>query len=172
MRLEAWGAFNFDPSQLDRNFFRWGGELAGFWDVSGINHVLALRVYVDFIEKTGELSVPVSELIALGGPEYMRGFLLGRLRGQSAFVMTASYQYPIWTFLDANLFIGVGNTFNGRYEDFHFKRMYLNFGFGLRSNFTRDAAIELAFAFGSNRFDSDDYKLETFRFVFGVNQGF
>lgn len=172
VRFEGFVNFNFDPTDVDLNFFRWGGELAGFWDITGRNHVLALRVYTEFVETTGPKSVPIAELIELGGPEYMRGFLLGRIRGQSAFVATFSYQYPIWTFLDANLFAGIGNGFDGRLQNFHIKRMFFNFGVGLRSNFTRAAALELAIAFGSNRFDSDNFEIKQLRFVFGVNQGF
>jgi hypothetical protein len=53
LRFEAFGSFNFSPSQ-DLHFFRWGGTAAGFLDFSGWNHVLALRVYFEVLERTGD----------------------------------------------------------------------------------------------------------------------
>ena len=35
LRLELFGSFAIDPGQTALNFVRWGGEAAGFWDVSG-----------------------------------------------------------------------------------------------------------------------------------------
>lgn len=174
VRLELFGRFSFDPSDTKLNFFRYGGDAAVFWDVSGINHVLALRVYAELLENTGDRVVPFTERLVLGGPEYLRGFLEGRFRGDSAFVATLDYRYPIWVLLDANIFVSMGNVFPGRFGDFNVKRMVLSYGFGLRTNTSRDLSFDLLLAFGTNRFERWDEHLsvDNVRFVFGVNQGF
>ena len=75
--LELFGSFSFAPDKTELNFFRWGGEAAGFWDVSGLNHVLALRLYVEALEQTGPFS---AALIDLTLPDERGDILLGRLR--------------------------------------------------------------------------------------------
>ncbi len=175
LRLELFGSFHLDPNRTELHFFRWGGEAAGFLDLSGINHVLALRVYAEFVEQTGDDPVPVPELIFLGGEEHLRGFLEGRLRGESAFVVTANYRYPVWTFLDANLFVSVGNVFSGHLDDLRIQRLHLNWGIGLRSNASRDVSFDAMVAFGTNRFDHIDeerFAVDHVRLIFGINQGF
>lgn len=174
LRLELFGTFSLDPSDTDLRFFRWGGEAAAFWDVSGLNHVLALRVYVEAIEKTGDSPIPFTERLILGGDEYLRGFLEGHFRGDSATVATLDYRWPIWIMFDANAFFSVGNVFPGRFEQFNVKRFVASWGLGLRTNTSRDTSFDLMVAFGTNRFDAwdDDFQIDNVRFVFGVNQGF
>ena len=177
LRLELFGSFQFDPSATDLNFFRWGGEAAGFLDLSGINHVIALRVYAEALESTGDALVPASELIALGGQRYLRGFLQGRFRGESALVVTTSYRYPVWAFLDADIFASVGNVFGQRWERLHVKRMTLNWGIGLRTNTSRAYSIGIMLAFGTNQFerwddDGGGFHIDRVRFMAGANHGF
>lgn len=174
VRLGLFGRFSFDPSDTQLNFFRYGGDAAVFWDVSGINHVLALRVYAEVLENTGDRVVPFTERLVLGGPEYLRGFLEGRFRGDSAFVATLDYRYPIWVLLDANIFVSAGNVFPGRFGDFNVKRMVLSYGVGLRTNTSRDLSFDLLVAFGTNRFERWDehVSVDNVRVVFGLNQGF
>jgi hypothetical protein len=174
LRLELFGSFAFDPGEIDLNFFRWGGEAAGFWDVSGINHVLALHLYIEALERTGDAVVPLTERISLGGPEHLRGFLEGWLRGDSALVVTADYRYPIWSFLDANIFASLGNVFPGRFEKLHVKRLVLNWGIGFRSNTSREVSFDFLVGFGTNRIElwDEDFNVDHVRVIFGINQGF
>ncbi len=171
-RLELFGSFEFDPSETSINFFRWGSEWAAFLDLSGVNHVLALRIYSEFVEDTGGRQVPFTELAALGGLETMRGYLQNRFLGDSAFVSTLSYRYPVWSLLDAELFASLGNVFDGHYRDFSFRKMYLNGGLGLRTTVDREVALMILFAVGTNRLDQDDVTVDSFRFTFGITQGF
>lgn len=175
--LEGFGSFEFDPSDLSRSFVRFGGEAAGFWDFTGVGHTLALRIYSEFTERTGSVDdpVPFTELAALGGLENMRGFLPRRFVGDSAFMTTLSYRYPVWSLLDAEVFAGMGNVFDGHYEGWSLERQHLNFGLSLRTNFTRDNAIQLLIAVGTTRLEeieTDSFKVDSVRFAFGVAQGF
>ncbi len=174
LRLELFGSLNVDPSDAELSFARYGAEAAGFLDVSGLNHVIALRLYTELLEPIGDAPVPVTERISLGGAEYMRGFLGGWLRGDSALVLTLDYRYPIWTFLDANIFASLGNVFNGRFEDIHIERMMMVWGIGLRSNTSRDVSFDIMLAFGTNQLGiwDDDFRINHVRAVFGINQGF
>lgn len=182
-RLELFGSFNIDPTTTQRHFFTWGAEGALFWDFSGVNHVIAFRVYAEFVEQSGDVEVPFSELIVLGG-DRMRGFLDGRLRGASAFVTTLDYRYPISAIFDASLFMSLGNVFERHLGGFGIGNMHLSWGLGLRAYLSRDASFDILVAFGSNRLgclgqvgqdrtcSSESFALENTRFLIGVNQGF
>ena len=174
VRLDLFGSFAIDPGDPELRFVRYGGEAAGFWDITGLNHVLALRLYAELLERVGGAHVPLTERIALGGGEHLRGFLEGRLRGDSAMVATLDYRYPIWSFLDANLFVSVGNAFLGRFDELHFKRMMMNWGLALRTNTSRNVSLDILVALGTNRFDQweDNFRVDNVRATFGINQGF
>jgi len=174
LRMEVLGSFAIDPGDPELRFVRYGGEVAGFWDITGQNNVLAARFYVELLESVGDTPVPITERIKLGGDEYLRGFLEGRFRGDSAMVATVDYRYPIWSFLDANLFVSVGNVFNGRFEKFDVGSMVMNWGLALRTNTSRDVSLDIMAAFGTNRFEQWDggFSVDNVRVTFGVNQGF
>jgi hypothetical protein len=172
MRLELFTSFGISPENTDLHFLRWGGEISGYLDLTGLNHILGLRLYTEFLETTGSDPVPFTEMIVLGGAEHMRASLAGRFRGHSALVITADYRYPIWAYLDGELFLGLGNTFGEHLHGFAWDRMHLSWGIGLRSNNSRDVSFDIMVAFGSNRLDADKFDIERVHFVVGVNQGF
>jgi outer membrane protein assembly factor BamA len=148
--------------------------LAGFWDVTGRNHVLSLRARVEMLESTGADPVPLTERLQIGGSEYLRGVLGGRYRGDSTIVLSAQYRYPIWSMLDASLFVEVGNAFLGRFEEFSLRNLMLSWGFALRTNTSRDVSFDIMIGFGTNPFHNWDgnFEVDSIRFTFGVNQGF
>ncbi len=185
LRMEAFGSFEWDPTQTSRHFFRVGGEVAAFYDFSGNGHVAALRGYTEFlIDDIGEGDVPFTELPQMGGNEVMRGYLPGRFIGKYAVALTGTYRYPVWSLLDAEIFGSIGNTFGTPDEvndvditgdgsqRFSFKHLYAAGGIGLRTNLDRDTALSILFGLGTNRFDSDDFGIDSIRFTFGVSQGF
>jgi outer membrane protein assembly factor BamA len=194
--VEVFGGFTFSPAETSLNFVRYGGELAGFYDFTDLGHVVALRIHTELIVRTGtalrgtgDREIPFTELASLGGLDTMRGFLAGRFLGDSTLEATLSYRYPVWSILDAEIFTGVGNAFEGHYgidegidggtnARFSFERLYFNAGIGLRTTFARDSAIQILLAFGTNRFDGGDgdggqgLELDSVRFVFGFVEGF
>ena len=185
LRMEAFGSFEWDPTETSRNFFRLGGELSSFYDFSGHGHVAALRLYGEFlIEDLSETDVPFTELPQLGGNEVMRGYLPRRFIGKNAVALTGTYRYPVWSLLDAEVFGSIGNTFGAPdvvdgvaivgdgSQKFSFKRLYAAGGIGLRTNVDRDASLSILFGVGTKRFDSDDFGVDSIRITFGVTQGF
>jgi hypothetical protein len=171
VRFELDGAYSGNASDL--RFAEYGGELGAFYDVSGHENVLGIRVAARLQENIGPTAVPFTERIALGGNETMRAFGTGRMRGDSAVLAEVQYRYEIWMFADAEIFSGVGNTFAGRFEDFSPDALYWTSGVGLRTTFSRDSSWAMGLAMGSNRLDSDRFRVaNTVRFFAGLNQGF
>lgn len=176
--LELVGSFNFDPSDASRNFVRWSAETAGFYDFTGRGHVILLRIFGEFISKTGGSEVPFTELASLGGSDTMRAYLRRRFLGDSVFTATLSYRYPVWSLIDSAIFAEVGNAYNGYYgidapgENFAFSRLYLSAGLALRTSIDREYAIQALIAVGTNRLDSDPVEIDTVRLTIGFVEGF
>jgi hypothetical protein len=172
-RLELTTGYALDPRDTGRQFMTWGGQAVAFWDLSGAGHVLALEVGAAFVENRGRRAVPFSELPSLGGTETMRGFLGGRLRGDSTITATVQYRYPFWTYLDAEIFSGVGNAFTGHLAGLRPSRLFASYGLALRTVFARDTSIALTLAAASRRFDDPEVDfLDTTRLSVGVTHGF
>ena len=148
VRLEAFGTYNFTIGDPDLNFFRYGIQPSLFIDFSGVNHVLELSVYADAISTTNGNTPPINELVTIGGPANMRAYLPGRSRGESALSASITYTWPVFFFLDGILLAEMGNAFNGFYEDFGFGRMLVDFGFGFRTSFSREGAIDILLRLG------------------------
>jgi hypothetical protein len=173
VRVEVDGAFSLDPRNTEVRFGEWGAELAGFVDVSGHENVLGARVAARFQENAGPAAIPFTERIALGGNETMRGFLAGRMRGNSAFLAELQYRYAIWTFVDAELFTGLGNTFDGHLDGFRPGALFWTSGLSLRTNLSRDSSWGVGVALGSSRLDAADFTAaDHVRLFAGLNQGF
>ncbi len=172
LRMDLVISYSIDPADRELRFLRWSGDLAGFLDISGYNHVLGLRLYTACIEPYGQRAVPFTELVQLGGIEYMPAFLDGRFRGASGTLLSLDYRYPIWAYLDGELFVGLGNTFGRHLEGFAWDRLFLNWGLGVRSNHSRDISFDVLLTFGSNRLDADSFEIDRVGFVIGMNQGF
>jgi hypothetical protein len=173
VRFEVDGGYALDPTDTARSFASWGAAGSGFYDFSGARHVVGLELATRFVEPIGDRDVPFTELATLGGLEHMRGFLGGRLRERSAIALTAQYRYPFWTFLDAELFAGVGNVFPGHLRGLRPARLYGNGGFAVRTTFARDTSFALTLALASARFDDPRFRLvDSTRFSLGVTHGF
>ena len=124
-------------------------------------------------QKLGSNEIPFWELPTLGGNDWMRGFLNGRLRGPSTVTAALAYRYPCWIFLDAELFTEVGNAFGEKFDGFAPERLFLSYGFALRSNVAPQTPVGLTVAFASNRFDSPAFRLlDVTRFTVGVSHAY
>jgi hypothetical protein len=173
LRLEADAGYAVDPGDTATSFASWGAEAAALWDFTGYGHVLGARLHTHFIEKVGANPVPFTELANLGGAELMRGFLTGRFLGSSALEATLQYRYPIWSFADAEIFSSAGNAFDGHLRGFAPSRLFLSWGLSVRTSLSRETSLGLTVAFGSNRFDENDFRpADSFRFFLGLNEGF
>jgi hypothetical protein len=174
VRLEGFGDFTFSVDASRYRFFRYGARPVAFWDISGANHVLEFSLYAEALSRVGGEPVPISELIALGGDAYLRGFVLGRFRGQSAFVHSLVYTWPVLFFLDGVIFTELGNVFTGFFDNFAYDKMVLDWGFGLRTSLSREYGFNILFGFGTNQIShwGENFALDYVRFSFGATRVF
>jgi hypothetical protein len=173
VRLETDVLYGRSFSDTAFTFVGWGAALAGFWDISGVNHVLAFEIATRFVEPISGAAIPFTELPSLGGREFLRGFFDGRFRDQSAFSATLQYRYPIWIYVDSEIFAGVGNVFPGHLQGIDPASLFLSYGCGLRTTFSREVSLVATVAAGTRRFDDPNFRaVDTTRFLFGAVHGF
>ncbi|MEO6418378.1 MAG: BamA/TamA family outer membrane protein, partial [Polyangiaceae bacterium] len=173
-RLSAFGEPAFNMRRTPGNSWaKYGGTVAGFVDITGHNRVLSLHVTALFADPlTGVgAQIPFTEQVVLGGAEYMRGYLIGRLVDRSAFVTTLQYQWPIWIWLDGTMHVAAGNVFGAGLEDFKPSLLRISSGIGLRTNSSPDNQLELLVGIGTETF-ADGAKVDSFRLAIGGTHGF
>ena len=170
-RFESWGDYNLGDPNL--SFFRYGVKPSVLWDITGANHVLKAGVYTEALSRTGGESVPLNELVTLGGFEQMKAFFPGRFRGESALVYSLDYSWPLLAFADALVFSELGTTYSGFYDDFAHKNMVLDWGVGAKTTVSPEISLWGAIAFGTNQLEywNDSFALDSVRFVVGVTRG-
>jgi hypothetical protein len=152
-------------------WLKYGGTAVGFLDINGHNRVLSLALHAELADPLGDLPVPFTEQVTLGGSAPLRGFFPGRLVDRSAAAATLKYRWPIWVWLDGSLQVATGNVFAERFEDFAFKRFRLSSAIGIESIGSRDSSFELLFGIGSETFEHGA-QIDSFRFLIGTNHGF
>jgi hypothetical protein len=172
-RLELTGRYAVDPGDTRLQFLRWGGRAGGFLDLGGQHRTLQLSIYTEFVEPLGSRAVPFTELVALGGLDVMRGFVYGRMRGESGLVAALEYRYPIWAWLDADIFVEAGNAFGRHLQGFAMDKLAMSWGLALRSSKSRDYSFDVLLGFGSTPFDAPRFKvLDYVHFGVGITTGF
>jgi outer membrane protein assembly factor BamA len=75
--------------------------------------------------------VPFLELASVGGSRDLRGFGSGRGRDLSAAALTLDYQWPLAAWLDATLYLGVGNVFGENLSGLYAGALRASAGLGL-----------------------------------------
>lgn len=171
IRISAAGEHAFDLREpLESRWIRYGGNLGLYWDPGGYNRVIRLTLTALFADPVSREEVPFTEQVQLGGTEYMRGYLEGRLIGRSAAVATLEYRWPVWIWLDGTMHAAVGNVFGEHLDGFEWDLLRLSFGLGLRTVDTRDHSFDLLLAFGSEPFDR--FEISSVRFLLGTTRGF
>lgn len=170
IRLDLFGQVGTSINDVDANYVKYGGEAAAFWDFYK-QRIIGIRLRAEFAEAMEGSQIPFGELATLGGIETMRGFSFARFHGQSSLVATLDYRYPVWSFLDANLFFEVGNTFNQQLEDFELGALRPNLGLSIKANGSRFNAFDITLGLGGYRFD-DKIGVDSFTLGLGTNWGF
>jgi hypothetical protein len=95
------------------------------------------------------------------------------MRGDSSFLAEVQYRYAIWTFADAELFSGIGNTFEGHLRGLSPSALFWTSGLSLRTTFSRDSSWAVGVAMASTRLDAADFTAaDHVRLFAGLNQGF
>jgi hypothetical protein len=154
----------------DSGWIRYGGAVGGFWDVTR-GRVVSFSVATSFVDSLGGAPIPFTELVALGGDGPMRGFMPGRLLGQSSVVGTVRYTWPIWVWLDGALEVATGNVFGDHLEDFKPSLLRLSGALGIESISTPDNAFEFLVGFGTETFEQGG-QVDSVRVLVGTNHGF
>ena len=167
LRAETYFELATDLERPSRSqWMTFGGVLSGFLD-TGDNHTLGLTTRVDSQTALEENAIPFTELARPGdGPFEMSGFTPGLLRGESSFVATFEYRYPIWVLLDGSVHLSAGNVFGPSLDGFAFERLRMSFGLGMRSS-DRDNPLTVLLAFGTQTFERG-VGLESVRVAFGT----
>lgn len=154
-----------------RGWLRYGAIAGGFLDLNDLGRVVGLSIAVQFSDPLTSHAVPFTELVQLGGSELMRGFLPGRLCGQSALVSTLSYRWPVWVWLDGTIQVAVGNVYGVHLEGFEPRLLRLSSAVGLQTAGSSDNPVQLLVGFGTETFDRGA-QLNTLRVALGTSRGF
>jgi outer membrane protein assembly factor BamA len=118
----------FDES----SYVRLHGGIEAALDVWQRSRVLVVRVLTDLLLPTSSAIVPFSELVVIGGHDDLRGARPGRYRDFSSLLMSLEYRWPIWMWMDAQLFADYGGTFGEHFAGFSTRELVPAVGVGLR----------------------------------------
>jgi hypothetical protein len=173
VRLDVRGglAFGLDETSAER-YVRYGAELSLFWDVTRTRRVIGMNLQLDEVDGLGGAPVPLSYMLVMGGRESMPGFFFGRFVGESTACATLDYRWPVASFIDAELFAGVGNAFGRRFDGLSPEAMVGDAGIAIRTNTSRDLSFDVLFAVGTRSFARGPLAVDTVRFTLGTNRGF
>jgi outer membrane protein assembly factor BamA len=116
----------------ETSYFRVGGSLTGVIDLWRRSHVLLLRAWGETVIPTGSTPVPFSELVVIGGPDDLRGVRWGKFRDNSGVLFTAEYRWPLWMWMDADVFTDAGGVFGTGWSGFRVEELHPDVGFGVR----------------------------------------
>ncbi len=92
---------------------------------------LALRGRLEQVEPLFDGSaVPFFQLPDLGGQSTLRGFRSRRFQNDGSLIFNAEYRYPIWSNVDALVFVDTGQVFDA-FSDVATDRFHWSYGGGL-----------------------------------------
>jgi hypothetical protein len=134
----------------DSNYFRLFGSATLPVNLWRHRHVLLARVATEMLAPIGIVPVPFYEQPSLGGPDSLRGFRNDIFRGQSSFILTGEYRFPVWMWMDAVIFADYGGVMGQWYAGFGRQQLQPDLGIGLRM-FGRDhfwLRVQLAYGWG------------------------
>jgi hypothetical protein len=155
---------------LNRSWVRYAASTGLFWDITGLNHVLHLDAQVQMISAiAGE--VPFTEMIDLSDTGPMKGFVPGRILGESAAAVSLEYHWPIWVWLDGTIHIAAGNAFGPDWEGFELGAARISTGIGISAPGERDHVFTMLVAVGTKPLNEGG-KIEAFRLMFGGTRTF
>ena len=122
-RFEGLGANNFDYNQFDL-------ELLQYIRLWKPRYALVLRTAWSFQQRTGD-GIPFYRMNRLDVDSPMRSFPWGRFRDRGVGVANFEFRYPVWEYMDGQLFVDVGRVFHD-IADVSFKHLKYSAGAGIR----------------------------------------
>lgn len=93
-------------------------------------NVFAFREYLS-MSYSGDGTVPIYMLPALGGAYTLRGYNLFRFRDRHAFMINAEYRWQIWLFTDLAVFADAGQVYSDL-TDLSLDDLHASYGAGIR----------------------------------------
>lgn len=157
-----------DPSES--MWLNYGLSVAGYWDISGVNHIVSLAVGMRLADGIrGQVPFTEQPVISGGGP--MNGFIGAFLTGPSAVSATLSYSWPMWIYLDGIVHVAVGNVFDERFSGFSLSKFRLSTGIGIAAVSKRDHFFEFLVGFGTDTFEAGA-TVDSVRLIIGARREF
>lgn len=157
-----------DPSES--MWLNYGLSLAGYWDISGVNHIVSLAIGMRLTDAIRG-QVPFTEQPVISGAGPMNGFIGSFLTGPSAVSATLSYSWPIWIYLDGIVHVAVGNVFDERFSGFSLSKFRLSTGIGIAAFSKRDHFFEFLVGFGTDTFEAGA-TVDSVRLIIGSRREF
>lgn len=149
---------------------RWArldGEVLAAADLLGGRRVLSIAADAAAILPFDGSPVPFDQTIDVGGLGPLTAFLPGELRGMSALSATLAYDWPIWVFINARIYLAAGGAFGERFDGLSLERMRMSFGVAVRPNDPGDHPFEVGLGFGTRPFE-EGANVDTIRFFIGA----
>jgi hypothetical protein len=163
-------------------WLRYGGEAGVAFDLDGRKRILRFLVATELVDPIGARSdVPFYELAQLGGQDVltgflgendtMSGFLRGWMNGRSVVTGGAAYTWPVWTWLDGQARVAVGNAFDEHFDGFAPDKLRLSADIGITTTAGHAAAIQLIIGVGTETFEQGG-RITSVRAALGTRAGF
>ena len=114
--LDMHAESDFDVTN-DRSWISYGAIFGVAIDLRSRQRTLKFQVGVDYADPLRGGMVPFNELAQLGS-DLMPGFVAGWMTGRSTIAAQVGYSWPVWTWLDGQARLAVGNAFGSHLDDF------------------------------------------------------
>jgi hypothetical protein len=169
LALEAEDHFDVRTSDA---WLRYGGEVGVAIDLRRRQRNLKLLVATILVDPIRAGSdVPFYELAQLGGDDTMSGFLRGWMNGRSVVTGGVAYTWPVWTWLDGQVRVSLGNAFGEHLSGFAFEKLRLSVDVGVTTVFARDTGLQLIVGAGTETFEQGA-RITSVRLSIGTRRGF
>jgi hypothetical protein len=126
------------------DFWRYGLELQQYWRLASGPRLIGLRFHGSGVTG-GRDEVPFTELPALGGSSFLRGYSYDRFRDRVAAFGSVQYLWDVSHLLDAYLFVDAGRVFPAL-DQLTTRGMRVGYGVGLELHGTRGFLVEASLA--------------------------
>jgi hypothetical protein len=169
-RLQAQGEGGADVEHSPASgWIRWGGAATAFVDLNQHGRVFSVAAAASFADPVGDEPIPFTELVMLGGDNWLHGFFPGRFYDRSAAVAQLEYNWPVGPWIDGTLQGALGNVFGEHLSGFDAKLLRVSAGFGL--SIVGDPPVQLLLGLGTDTLDRGA-TIDSFRVSFGIPRSF
>lgn len=123
--------FNTISPSSDFNYNKFTFELNKYFDLWR-KRILIYRFKISHIDKSNNISLPISELNYLGSIDILRAYSEDRYIDNDLALVTLEYRYPIFDKIDAFIFFEQGRSFSNIFNEKFLVDWKYSTGFGMR----------------------------------------